>query len=93
MLFFVVGATARDILLNHCHAIKSYRATRDLDIGVEVTGWDEFRQLFDTLIATGRFAADREPYRLMYAGFPSISSPTVESVWITGASVGRRITR
>ena len=23
ILFFVVGATARDIVLNHCHAIKT----------------------------------------------------------------------
>ena len=45
ILFFVVGATARDIVLNHCHTIKTNRATRDLDIGVEVDGWDEFQQL------------------------------------------------
>lgn len=70
MLFFVVGATARDILLNHCHAIRSRRATRDLDIGVEVAGWDEFRQLSEALIATGRFTADKEPYRLLYGRFP-----------------------
>lgn len=70
MLFFVVGATARDIVLNHCHAIRSYRQTRDLDIGVEVAGWNEFQQLFEALIATGRFSADREPYRLMYGRFP-----------------------
>lgn len=70
MLFFVVGATARDIVLNHCHAIRSYRQTRDLDIGVEVAGWDEFQQLSGALIATGRFTTDREPYRLMYGRFP-----------------------
>lgn len=70
MLFFVVGATARDIVLNHCHAIWSGRATRDLDIGVDVVGWDEFRQLSDALIATGKFIADREPHRLIYSGFP-----------------------
>lgn len=69
MLFFVVGATARDIVLNHCHAIRSYRQTRDLDIGVEVAGWDQFRQLSEALIATGRFSADREPYRLIYGRF------------------------
>ena len=32
MLFFVVGATARDLLLNHCHDIWGQRATRDLFI-------------------------------------------------------------
>ncbi len=70
VLFFVVGATARDIVLNHCHAIRSYRQTRDLDIGVEVAGWDEFQQLSGALIANGRFTAGRAPYRLMYGRFP-----------------------
>jgi predicted nucleotidyltransferase len=39
--FFVIGATARDILLEHCHAIKAPRATQDIDIAVEVAGWNE----------------------------------------------------
>lgn len=70
MLFFVVGATARDIVFNHCHAVRTYRQTRDLDIGVDLAGWDEFRQLSEALTASGRFAAGREPYRLMYGRFP-----------------------
>jgi predicted nucleotidyltransferase len=70
MNFFVVGATARDILLNHCHAIRSFRQTRDLDIGIEVAGWEEFMQLSEALIGTEKFAACREPYRLMYGRFP-----------------------
>jgi len=70
MLFFVVGATARDILLNHCHAIWSHRATRDLDIGVEVAGWEEFQELTAALVATGRFVETREQHRLSYDGFP-----------------------
>ena len=70
MLFFVVGATARDILLNHCHAIWSNRATRDLDIGVEIEGWDEFRQLSDALVATGKFTLSKEAHRLNYGRFP-----------------------
>jgi predicted nucleotidyltransferase len=70
MLFFVVGATARDILLNHCHAIITYRATRDLDIGVKVAGWDEFRSLANALVATGKFTPTRESYRLNFGRFP-----------------------
>jgi predicted nucleotidyltransferase len=70
MLFFVVGATARDILLNHCHAIINNRMTHDLDIGVEVAGWNEFRSLVDALIATGRFTPTREAYRLNFGRFP-----------------------
>ncbi len=70
ILFFVVGATARDIVLNHCHTIRTDRATRDLDIGVEVDGWDEFQKLSKALVATGRFKATKEPYRLKFGRFP-----------------------
>ncbi len=57
-------------VLNHCHAIRSYRQTRDLDIGVEVVGWDEFRNCPQALIATGSFTEAREQYRLIYGRFP-----------------------
>jgi predicted nucleotidyltransferase len=70
MLFFVIGATARDILLNHCHAIRSYRATRDLDIGVDVASWDEFRLLADALVGTGKFTPTRNSHRLNFGRFP-----------------------
>jgi predicted nucleotidyltransferase len=59
--FFVVGAMARDILLESCYGIRPARGTRDLDIGVEVAGWEEFQRLSDGLVATGRFTATREP--------------------------------
>jgi predicted nucleotidyltransferase len=59
--FFVVGAMARDIVLEFCHAIRPARGTRDLDIGVEVAGWEEFQRLSEGLLATGKFNATREP--------------------------------
>lgn len=61
--FFVVGATARDILLEHCHGIRAPRATRDIDIGIEVAGWDEFQRLSSALVATGKFSPAGEPYK------------------------------
>lgn len=68
--FFVVGATARDLLLSHCHAIRSARMTADLDIGVEVADWEEFRQLSEALVATGRFVRTNAPHRLKFEYFP-----------------------
>ena len=58
--FFVVGAMARDIVLEYCHALRPARGTRDLDIGVEVAGWAEIQRLSDGLVATGKFTATRE---------------------------------
>lgn len=59
--FFVVGAMARIIVLEYCHAIRPARGTRDLDIAVEVDGWNGFHWLSEGLVATGNFTATREP--------------------------------
>ena len=56
--FFVVGATARDILLEHQFDIKPGRATIDIDIGVLVAGWDQFETR-----AQNRF--ERHPKRFL----------------------------
>lgn len=68
--FFVVGATARDLLLSHCHAIRSARLTADLDIGVEVVDWEQFHQLSEALVGTGRFVRTNAPHRLKFEFFP-----------------------
>lgn len=64
--FFIVGAMARDIVLELCYKLPPRRATRDLDIGVEVAGWDEYERLSRALISTGKFEGAKEPYVLMY---------------------------
>lgn len=69
ILYFVVGAAARDIVLEHCHAIRPARGTRDLDIAVEVAGWDEFEALSAALVASGKFSPTRELYRFKYGSF------------------------
>jgi predicted nucleotidyltransferase len=62
--FFVVGAMARAIVLEHCYGIRPGRTTRDLDIGVEVAGWEEFQQLTTKLVATGEFVETSKPHEL-----------------------------
>lgn len=64
--FFVVGASARDILLKHCYGIDSPRATRDVDLGVRVADWEKYNRLTDALISTGKFAATRERQRFCF---------------------------
>ncbi len=59
--FFIIGATARDILIEHMNGIPAPRMTRDVDIAVCVTGWGEFRRLTDAMLASGVFLqGDRE---------------------------------
>ncbi|MET0072246.1 MAG: nucleotidyl transferase AbiEii/AbiGii toxin family protein [Candidatus Thiodiazotropha sp.] len=64
--YFVVGATARDMILGHGHGIAIKRATADIDLGVEVADWEEFNTLKDELAATGQFELTRSPQRLIY---------------------------
>lgn len=70
--FFVGGAMARDILLVHVFGQEARRATRDVDLGIYVSNWDEFSHFKDELFATGQFAivAGKE-HRLNYGPPPS----------------------
>ena len=42
--FFIVGATARDILLEVHYGIESKRATVDIDIAVFIENWEQFKR-------------------------------------------------
>src|SRR5258708_28795829 len=66
--FFVAGATARDLILVNVFGLRPGRATRDIDLGIAVESWDQFRALGDRLIATRNFTADsRAQQRVVYA--------------------------
>ena len=64
--FFVVGATARDIILEHQFDIQSRRATIDIDIGVLMAGWDQFNKLKNELIHSTKFSPSKQKQRLVY---------------------------
>lgn len=64
--FFIIGATARDIIFEHAYSIKAQRATRDIDLAVQVSTWMDFEQLKNGLTATGQFAGTKMAQRLLY---------------------------
>lgn len=66
--YFVIGATARDILIEHVHGLETTRATRDIDFAVAVSSWEEFARLKEELIGTGAFRADEQSHRLSFGG-------------------------
>lgn len=68
--FFVVGASARDFILEHHYNIKSPEATLDVDIGVEVADWDKFDELSKVLLATGNFSKEREKQKICLREYP-----------------------
>ena len=67
--FFIIGATARDIIFEHAYGIKAPRATKDVDLAVQVATWQDFERLKDQLIATGELISDDKMIqRLRYHG-------------------------
>jgi predicted nucleotidyltransferase len=64
--YFVIGATARDILIEHVYGLETTRATRDIDFAVAVSSWEKFARLKEHLIATGAFQAEEQSHRLTF---------------------------
>jgi predicted nucleotidyltransferase len=71
MDFFVIGATARDILLNVIHGIRIQRATNDIDFSVRVKKWDDYTRLTNVLLEND-FIQSKIVHRFTYKSIPSI---------------------
>jgi predicted nucleotidyltransferase len=66
--FFMIGATARDIVMEHFYNIKAPRMTKDIDIAVCVADWEEYKALTDALLATGKFIKGDQKQRYDFEG-------------------------
>ena len=67
--FLIVGAMARDLLLHYGHGVPITRATTDIDLGVSVGSWVEFRKLRDACLKSGHFTSGRPGnHRLIHRG-------------------------
>ncbi len=64
--FFLVGATARDLILHHGYGIAVRRATEDIDLGVQVSDWAEFGRLKEELLQISGFESAKESQRLLF---------------------------
>ena len=87
--FFVVGATARDIILHYGFGLEIRRATQDIDVGIRVENWEEFGSISAKLIESGLFVQTREAQRLYFketfpvdiVPFGRISEPEETIAW------------
>jgi predicted nucleotidyltransferase len=52
--FFIVGAAARDFILHYVYEIRPTRATLDVDIGVRVSSWAQYKSGGDFEIIIAR---------------------------------------
>ncbi|MFA6400454.1 MAG: nucleotidyl transferase AbiEii/AbiGii toxin family protein [Salinivirgaceae bacterium] len=64
--FYVIGATARDIILSSIHNHQSARSTGDLDIAIAIPDWKKFEQISDGLVALGFYKSTREKQAFWY---------------------------
>lgn len=65
--FYVIGATARDIIVQQLLDTASTRKTKDLDIAIAIPNWDAFEQIKDGLVADG-FDKSNDMYQRFYYG-------------------------
>lgn len=65
--FYIIGATARDIILSGIHKHASARRTLDLDIAIAIKDWDKFEQISNELCATeGFYKSDKHKQLFWY---------------------------
>jgi predicted nucleotidyltransferase len=65
--YFIIGATARDILMTHVFGIDADRATRDVDLAVALEDWSQFEAIKKAFIDSGNFMSlSSAVHRLYY---------------------------
>lgn len=64
--FFLVGATARDLILHYGYGVPVERATKDIDLGVQVSDWTEFGRIREELLEIRGFKSTKEMQRFLY---------------------------
>lgn len=64
--FFIIGATARDIIME-LHGEKSGRRTQDIDIAIAIDKWEEFSTIEKEIIQLPNFKKDlKQQQRFLY---------------------------
>jgi len=62
--YLVVGAAARDLVLEHVYGAQSRRATTDVDFGLRLAGWSSFDELRAALLKRG-YQESKSQHRLL----------------------------
>ena len=71
--FYIVGATARDILLTNLYGLIPERKTMDIDIAVAISNWEEFEIIERELPQREYFEKDsHQKQRFIYKEFYAI---------------------
>jgi predicted nucleotidyltransferase len=60
LAYLLVGAVARD-LVDSSLGISSSRLTNDVDLAIQINGWNNFEDLSKLMIGSGKFRQDNSP--------------------------------
>lgn len=58
--YYIIGATARDIILSNLHDLVPDRKTDDLDIAIAISDWNQFQSIEENLPKIEGFAKSKE---------------------------------
>jgi predicted nucleotidyltransferase len=99
---FLIGATARDLVLEYGYKLPKSKKTRDIDFGVAVSDWQEYEKLKSELVNTGNFSLDsKAEHRLVeissqteidFVPFGEIESPPGRIAFPNKAEIEMNIT-
>lgn len=64
--FYVIGATARDIILSNLHNLVPNRKTDDLDIAIAISDWNQFQSIEENLPQIEEFAKSKKTEATLY---------------------------
>lgn len=67
--YFVIGATARDIILQALGNPPARRKTRDLDIAIAITDWNRYDKIKQVLINEGFEKSKQQVQRFYWNGY------------------------
>lgn len=67
--FYIIGATARDIVLSNLHDLVPERKTADLDIAIAISDWSQYQYIEENLPNKEDFEKDKtQKQRFWYKG-------------------------
>ena len=79
--YFLVGATARDIMLTHVFGIEAGRITRDVDLAVAIADWQVFDRIKTCLLAqASNWAVSPAPQRLLYRDGDALFATSIDLI-------------
>lgn len=89
----LIGAFAREIVFDQQHGVRSYRATRDIDVGVHVATWTDYWAFISALVTAG-FTHDTD-HKLRYLDgteldllpFGGVVDKNNQLTWMSGERV------